>query len=359
MKVLINLSLAAVFLMASSLYGAGFPTYQKKPVKKQVRPTIRLVRRYPIVSLDRLYLNRTARRLPKPVKLRLGRSHTGFMWNKGDNNTKKWRPQGITGISTATKKFLLVSWYGRSQASYENRGARVSFVDVTNMSSIKYRHVLLVDKNYKTFKGTHAGGLAIHNNKLYVPETTDGKKVINVFRMNAIEKVPASAQADFYDYGYVLRLAYSHRVSVTPSFLSYDRTRKQFLTGVFDKTRESPLQWYPQPVKMRTRYLVPPGKVKTCGPFFKKMQGAASENGILWVASSYGRGSSSNLRVGRYTPGVAPGNSKFRRFSYLPGLEDIHISKSGNIWLLTEFGPHEGLLNNRIVFATKKRFLMP
>ena len=56
---------------------------------------------------------------------------------------------------------------------------RVSFVDVTNMNSIKYRHVLLVDETYNKFDSMHAGGLVYRKDKIYVPDTRIGMKKIH------------------------------------------------------------------------------------------------------------------------------------------------------------------------------------
>ena len=49
-------------------------------------------------------------------------------------------------MTSGERKFLAVSWYGRAGESYENRDVRVSFADVTDMDSIHYRHVLLIDE---------------------------------------------------------------------------------------------------------------------------------------------------------------------------------------------------------------------
>ena len=135
--------------------------------------------------------------------------------------------------------------------------------------------------------------------------------------------------------------------------MSYDWSRDQFVLGTFNKTLADSLQWYSASYNEK----------KTSGPFYAKMQGAASDHGNLWIASSHGgkKENRSVLHFGKYIPGNVPDLSQFKKLHYPPGLEDIHISlTSDNIWMLTEFGPHGGLsLNNRIVFATKKDKLMP
>eukprot|EP00985_Skeletonema_marinoi_P003538 scaffold1521_cov73-Skeletonema_marinoi.AAC.1 len=55
---------------------------------------------------------------------------SGFLWNDEDAYTSKWRPQGVTTMHTQNGfRFALVSWYGRADEGYADRGGRVSFVD--------------------------------------------------------------------------------------------------------------------------------------------------------------------------------------------------------------------------------------
>ena len=121
---------------------------------------------YHTVPLPSLHLNRTATRLTTLPPF----AHVGFVWQKGDNETRDWRPQGIAGISgsaAGTRKFLVISWYHLKKS----KGARLSFVDVTNMNApIRYRHVLLVDKSNKPLVGLHAGGLVYKNGEIHVPD---------------------------------------------------------------------------------------------------------------------------------------------------------------------------------------------
>lgn len=356
MKFLIKASFLIAYLLASSVYAADPKFYEK-------------------ISLDDLDLNRTAVKLSSSQKNKFPNAHTGFIWNDGDNNTEKWRPQGLAGIGTTNKKFLAVSWYGRKEANYSNRGVRVSFVNVTNMNSIKYRHVLLVDEDYDTFKGMHAGGLVFRNGELHVPDSRKGTKKIYVFSTDSIKFVPKSDRRRFYNYAYILNRESSYDVPIKPSFLSYDWDRDQVLVGSFNKcssphtdtpacllNSKNRLAWYTIDRVSRDS--------PSCAPFFSEMQGAGSainpysENHVLWVASSYGRFNRSHLHITNinaescYDRGF--GLTNYRTITYPPGLEDMHVSlTSDNIWMLTEFGPHEGSSNNRVVFATKKEKLMP
>ncbi|MGV3509324.1 MAG: hypothetical protein ACO1N7_08555, partial [Sphingobacteriaceae bacterium] len=123
----------------------------------------------------------------------------GFKWNSGDQQTREWRPQGIAGFTWGTRKFILTTWYGVgpdpndsfTDVHNQHKGVRISIADVTNMSNITYRHILLVQRKenmsnsllFDTFPQStnphtqgdlyaavtiHAGGVAFYNNKIYV-----------------------------------------------------------------------------------------------------------------------------------------------------------------------------------------------
>ena len=165
-----------------------------------------------IVSLCNLDLNRVATKLSAANLSTVSPAVVGYKWNSGDASTVKWRPQGITGVNSGCKDFSVVSWYGRNynysfpcdgqNADYRNRGSRVSFVDITDMNSITYRHVLLVDENYNTFYDMHAGGLVIINDTLYVPDSRSTTDAMYAFPLDQIKQVPTAFQATFYNYGF-------------------------------------------------------------------------------------------------------------------------------------------------------------
>ena len=241
--------------------------------KPQPGDIVRAVFEFKTVSLEDLDLNRTATKLSAEALQDKGfhDAHTGFQWNDGDNETKKFRPQGIAEIEDSntnySKRFLVVSWYGRTKEQgapedYANRGARVSFVDITDIDNpdvkeFQYRHVLLVDENYNTFcdeagKAIHAGGLVYKDGKLHVPDdrkdpvTGEPKKEVHVFSIDSIQEVDPD---DFYDYRYILKAESSYEVPIEPHFLSYDWDRDQVLVGTFhypDKgySEDPNLAWY-------------------------------------------------------------------------------------------------------------------
>ncbi|CAB9531378.1 Inherit from bactNOG: secreted protein [Seminavis robusta] len=127
-------------------------------------------------------------------------SSIGFLWQDDDDATIKWRPQGISGFEYDGKEYLLVSWYGKKKKrrfDYRNRGFRVSFVDITDMDRIKYRHILFVDEDGETYEDCHAGGLAFKDGVLHIPDSRGSNDQILTFPIDAIEEVDADS---YYNY---------------------------------------------------------------------------------------------------------------------------------------------------------------
>jgi hypothetical protein len=302
------------------------------------------------VPVDKLELNRVARPLSSKQIKKFPFAHTGFIWNRDDNLTRAWRPQGITGFNVAERKFLAVSWYGRKPVNYAKLGVRISFVDITDMTDISYRHVLLVDKKLATFKGMHAGGLAYLGGKLHVPDSRSVRKV-HVFSLASIFDVP-KADKRFYNYAYILPNESTYAVSIKPSFISIDRDSDRILIGTFDRKNPQPLTWE----SLTSGKVIPDRPF----PFYKEMQGAVSMNERLWISCSFGRVKKSTLHYGKYLPGEVPDLEPFERQRYPAGLEDLYLSEdSQDLWMLTEFGPLCSPFSNRTVFAVKRDELMP
>ncbi|MEU2222222.1 hypothetical protein [Streptomyces sp. NPDC018347] len=117
----------------------------------------------------------------------------GFAWGtRADRDGRSWMPQGVTTSYDAYgadhrgadpegfgRTWLLVSWYLGKPA----RDARVTFVDITDMRNIRYRHVKLVEPYQRAGRTVyrpvafHTGGLAWYRNRLYVPDTKHGLRV--------------------------------------------------------------------------------------------------------------------------------------------------------------------------------------
>ncbi len=336
---------------------------------------------FAVVSLCNLNLNRTATKLTSAQLNTVDPAVVGYTWNTADNETVRWRPQGIANYDAGCKQFSVVSWYGRNydysfpcnsqNADYRNRGSRVSFVDITDMDNIRYRHVLLVDENYNTFYDMHAGGLFIKNDTLYAPDSRGATDAMYAFPLNDIKEVPSQHLNDYYDYAYLLKMAPSATDSlpINPSFVSYDWTDQQLVVGSFQNcgptncsnTASNRLLWYN------------PGQVDRTTPFynglFGKMQGIAVATNVddptkkdVWVSTSFGYDNDSKLYAFTYDFGANTVQNQpitidnnYAVFTLPPGLEDIHISPSNDtIWTLTEFSPRHPTCN---AFATNQRYV--
>lgn len=316
------------------------------------------------LSVDRLNLNRKAGAF-SGAPTNLNGATGGFLWQEDDAKTTKWRPQGVTTIAHRGRRFVLVSWYGRKEEGYAERGARLSFVDVTAMHSIaakySYRHVLLVDEHFCSLASIHAGGIEERNGLIYVADSRKGQQGIRVFDIGTnLFEVPKALQSEMFGYRYVLRSASFFHVPTKPSFIGFDPDLKMFLVGTYTHCgnavgmhTDSPtcmsrpdnrLVWFQDgggSVSMK--------RPKPCSPLFSEMQGAVSvstnDTTTLLTSSSYGPYADSHLHIvrdfDRRSCKMAEGN--FQTLHYPAGLEDLHIqedskSKRRYLWGLTEFG---------------------
>jgi hypothetical protein len=345
---------------------------------------------FPIVSLCNMDLNRTATKLSASNLNTVSPAVTGYKWNSGDASTLKWRPQGITGMNAGCKEFSVVSWYGRNinnnfpctafNADYRNRGSRVSFVDITDMDSIRYRHVLLVDETYNTFYDMHAGGIVIINDTLYVPDSRSTTDAMYAFPLDGMKEVPSNQLSAFYDYRYILTQAASpvDSLPINPSFVSYDWDDQKLVTGSF---QNCPSNNCNTPQNNRLMWFNP-GTADRMTPFydglFGKMQGVGTATNLdnpnkkdVWVSTSYGYDNNSRLYAFTYDFGANTTQSQsinfdndYAYFSLPPGLEDIHLTpNSDTIWTLTEFSPDHpaclGSSNQRYVFGLLRSDIRP
>jgi hypothetical protein len=96
----------------------------------------------------------------------------GFRWDAEDSRTKAWYPQGIA--ASADGNVVLVSWYHKT-----SNVARLTCADRARRG---YRHVRLITATGKPVH-THAGGLAWHEDLLYVTETTKGLRLFDLTRV--------------------------------------------------------------------------------------------------------------------------------------------------------------------------------
>lgn len=391
-------STLGVIILLSFLFTAlTSPTYETNFKKSGASETITL-------NNISSHLNRNANKLTEVQKSEFPLAEKGFTWNSEDSKTKKWRTQGITGLTTEKKQELvIVSWYGRKDgADYRNRGSRVSIINVTNMDDIKYRHVLLVEENLyegekylpfydegkKNHKGVlHAGGIVALDGKLHVADSRRDHKVIRVFNLNEVKKLPRNER--IHKYEYILVEEYSYKAKIKPSFISYDSSRKKILMGTYNKSpsndEPNEFTWFNPPVDRCSAFNFDKELNKIdiyrLPDAYKKIQGmvATQKSGkqILWLSTSYGSGNRSNfykMNLGKmptdYTFTTVTNSTTYK---YPPGLEDAYLSSYNSLWMLTEFaykensylpltaikGSKHSKNTRRVVFAINQEKILP
>jgi hypothetical protein len=243
----------------------------------------------------------------------------------------------------------------KDDIDYRKRGARISIVE---LSSLKYRHILLVDKDKKTYFDKdadtskdvhtgvmHAGGIAVLNGKLHVADSRSKPGVIRVFDFNKIKELP-EAEA-IHDYRFILMEEYNYKSPIKPSFIAYDKDLGKILIGTFAEEPSSSnpnlMAWYkaPENEKEATEFNSAIDKISVyrLPDKYKKIQGMAAskaDNGktILWLSTSFGADNRSNfyemfIDINASTPkspeiiSVSKSDSK----KYPPGLEDAYLSE--------------------------------
>lgn len=182
----------------------------------------------------------------------------GFRWDDEDCADQQWWPQGITTSADASdtddirgRRVIVVAWYAKRLKGL-TQGVRLSFVDVTDESAPRYRHVLLVEpkRHWTTRKvamrpvAVHAGGIVWYGLSMLVADTRGG---IRTFEMDDICRVEGAD--GWRGYGYVLPQRSSYRAvsdrGFLPfkfSFVSLDRSGEehQLIAGEYGKEGTKP-----------------------------------------------------------------------------------------------------------------------
>lgn len=295
----------------------------------------------------------------------------GFTWDSEDNRSQRWFPQGISTSADQGesgeidgREVVCTSWYSQDIGGVD-KGARVTFVDVTSRSAPRYRHVLLVEP-FLSASGVvdirpvrvHAGGIVWHGPYLHVAGTARG---LFTCRLDDIVAVPpdrdracgdpaalglrSDGRVDGFGYKYLLPVRFSYDAvadvgveELRYSFLSVDRSASphQLIAGEYGRDGMSTrLVRYELDTSTSLLAIGEDGRsrplhVSTDG--VEGMQGATVVGKTYYVTTSSGRYGYGSLYVGQ--PGAFRCHAKV-----LPiGPEDITYWPSRDeLWSLTEY----------------------
>ena len=307
----------------------------------------------------------------------------GFRWDRDDRGTRWWYPQGITTSADATeagdvggRRVLVTSWYAKTRRG-RNKGARLTFVDLSDPSRPRYRHVLLVEPFRDEATGgvdirpvvVHAGGICWYGGYLYVAATGRG---IRVFAVDDLIAVPARRDDDlvgrqgdggYAAFGYAFMLPQSFRYDAWSnegvqrlrySFLSLDRTGEahHLVAGEYG-TGDATTRLARFGIDRRS-HLLGVGEDGHARPLelltdrVQRMQGAALVHGRYAITTSRGRTTHGDLLTG------SPGALTRHRGVLAVGPEDItYCPARQRLWTLSEW-PHR-----RWVYAVDARRFLP
>lgn len=313
-------------------------------------------------------LNRVGRAgLSSATTTRLaGLSPRGFRWTTGDDDVDYWYPQGITGSADAAiaggsipGSLLLVAWYHKTTDA-TTRGVRLSLVDVSDLASPRYRHLLLVEPvegaggvtftsaEYDSGGALHAGGIAWIGDRIYVADTSQGLRVYDLSRMFSPSRADdttrigiAGGRSDAHGYAYAVpRVGRYVRApgtcSVRFSFVARGDAggAPALITGeyVSDTPNGRLVAW---PLDTSTGLLAGSGTAYAIGAAIggqTRVQGGLRVGERWYMSSSSQDGSDGRLYVGR--AGAASTS-----VAWIYGCEDLYLDASDRIWTV---GEHPG-----------------
>lgn len=293
--------------------------------------------------------------------------HRTWRWDRHDDRTTRWWPQGISTSSEATgsedgrvagREVVAVSWYSKEVAGF-GKGSRITFLDI---EANRYAHVLLVvprlvgDGEVELEPlHVHAGGIVWYGPYLYVAGTGRG---FYAFQLDDLVKVPESmwvADPDAwgpvdggwatYGFPYLLPVRFSYRAGAEEgfrklrySFLALDRrgeTGPELVAGEYGRgSQTTRLARFPlDPETHRLRH----GEDGFARPLLldengqRGMQGACVVDGTWYVTSSRGPWGLGSMYVGR------PGAFREHRWALPIGPEDItYVRQTDTLWSVTE-----------------------
>lgn len=290
----------------------------------------------------------------------------GFRWDDQDSRSERWYPQGISTSADRGdpddvdgRSLVCTSWYSKEVRGLA-KGARLTFVDVTDRARPRYRHVLLVepvlsDDGHVGLKPVkvHAGGIVWHGPYVHVAGTARG---IYSFRLDDIVRVQAGrdrsrlgmsaeGSVDGFGYRYLLPMRFGYDAFADDgfermrySFLSIDRSTvpHHLIAGEYGRrgrtTRLVGYELDPMTALLRTHEDGHARPLQLHEHGVEGMQGATVVDRTYYVTTSAGRWCRGSLYVGQ------PGAFTRHRHVLPVGVEDIaYWPSTGQLWSLTEY----------------------
>lgn len=275
----------------------------------------------------------------------------GFRWDREDDDSSRWWPQGITssadagaGAGTdeyAGRRLLVTTWYSKTVDGVD-KGCRITVVDITDEGAIRYRHVLLAvvgldDAGRPELRPVHAhaGGIVWRGRHLHVAATARG---MHTFCIDDVVRVPTETGLG-HRYVLPLRTSWSAKTAegqqpMAHSFLSLTDRGSRLLVGEYGRGRMTrrlltyDLDDTGLPVTGDDGVAVP--TMLPDGP--ARMQGAVLVGGRLHVVTSNGKRGRGSLWVG------PPGELRQVKNVLPPGPEDItYWPARDELWVPTEY----------------------
>ncbi len=305
----------------------------------------------------------------------------GFRWDRVDQRSTRWWPQGITTCGDAAtggsadlvdgRSVLITSAYSQVVDGV-GHGARLTVVDVTDPAAIRYRHVLLVEAFLHDDGAVdvrpvqvHAGGIVWHGVHVHVAGTARG---LSSFRLDDIVRVPTgdatrlrvrADRVDAYGFRDLLPLRFGYDAGADDgvtrlrySFASLDRsgTPHRLVAGEYGRGDQTTrlVRYDLDPVTSLLR-VDEDQRARPVGADLgvPGMQGAAVVEDTWFVTTSRGRYRLGSVWTGR------PGAFRERRRRLPVGPEDIaYWPARDELWSLSE---HPGA---RYVWAMPRRALL-
>ncbi len=307
-------------------------------------------------------LDRSAQRVRVPAPA----ATWGFRWDREDNWSRRWWPQGITTGGDAWDSGLVDGRSVLVTSAYSHRvdgfsmGARLTFVDLTDRAAIRYRHVLLVEPFMRDNGAVdvrpvqvHAGGIVWHADYLHVAGTARG---FSSFHLDDIVRAPTGdasrlrirdespATVDTFGHRYVLPVRFTYNAGTAEgvrrmrySFASLDRstTPHEIVVGEYGRGRyPTRLARYPIDPVTSLLHLNEGASHPTLLSYggVPRMQGAAVVDGTWFVSTSDGPFRRGSVWLGE------PGRLIERRRVLPVGPEDIaYWPQHDELWSVSEY----------------------